>query len=72
VPRRVDEVHGHVAEHERRDRRPDGDPALPLKLQRVRLRRTGVDAADLVDRAGGVQQPLGQRRLTGVDMCQDP
>ena len=54
------------------DRRLDRDAALALERQRVGLRRAVVDAADLVDDTGGVEQPLGERRLTGVYMRQDP
>ena len=71
VARRVDQVDVDVAERERRDGRLDRDPALPLERQRVGLRRAGVDAADLVDDAGRVQQPFGESCLTGVYMRQD-
>jgi len=72
VAGRVDQVDGDVVDRERHDRRADRDAALLLERQRVGLRRAGVDAADLVDDAGRVQQPLGERRLTGVYMRQDP
>ncbi len=68
---RVDQVDEDVADRERGDGRPDRDAALLLERQRVRLRRAGVDAAELVDDAGGMQQPLGECRLTGVYMRQD-
>jgi hypothetical protein len=31
-----------------------------------------IDAADLVDDTGGMQQPLGQARLASVNMGQNP
>ena len=71
VAGRVDQVDGDVVDRKRDDRRLDGDPALAFQRERVRLRAAVVDAADLVDDAGRVQQPLGERRLTGVYMRQD-
>ena len=56
---------------ERHDGGLDGDAALPLQRERVGLGVAVVDAAELVDDAGGVQQPLGQAGLTGVDVRQD-
>ena len=50
----------------------DGDAALPFQRQGIGLGAAVVDAADLVDDTGGVEQPLGQAGLTGVDMRQDP
>ena len=46
--------------------------ALPLQRQGVGLGAAVVDPADLVDDPGGVQQPLGEAGLTGVDVRQDP
>ena len=68
----VDQVDRDVADGERDDGGLDGDAALAFERQRVGLGAAGVDAADLVDDPGGVQQPLGQAGLTGVDMRQDP
>ena len=36
------------------------------------LRGPVIDAADLVDDAGGVEEPLGEACLTGVYVRQDP
>jgi hypothetical protein len=72
VAGRVDQVDGEVVDAERDDRRLDGDAALAFQVQGVGLGAALVDAAWLVDDPGGVQQPLGQGRLTGVDMGQDP
>ena len=72
MTRRVDQVDVDVLERERRDGRPDRDPALLLERQRVGLRRAGIDAAELVDDTGLVQQPFGESCLTGVYMRQDP
>ena len=57
---------------ERHDRGLDRDAALPLQRQGVGLGRALIDAADLVDDTGRVEQPLGERCLTGVYMRQDP
>ena len=72
VARRVDQVDGHAVDDERRHRRLDRDPALALQRERVGLRRAVVDATDLVDDPGCVQQPFGEGGLTGVDVRQDP
>ena len=71
VPRRVDEIDGDVVDRERRYRGLDRDAALLLERERVGLRGAVVDAPELVDHAGGMQQPLGERCLTGVYMRQD-
>ena len=68
----VDQVDRDVAEHERHDGRLDRDAALAFQREDVGLGAAVVDAADLVDDAGGVEQLLGQAGLTGVDMRQDP
>ena len=60
-----------VVDRERHDGGLDRDAALPLERQGVGLGGAVVDAADLVDDAGGVEQPLGESRLTGVYMRQD-
>ena len=67
----VDEVDRHAADRERDHGGLDRDPALPLQRERVGLGAAGVDAADLVDHTGVVQQPLGEAGLTGVDVRQD-
>jgi hypothetical protein len=72
MARRVDQVDVDVLECERRDGRLDRDAALPLEFHRIRLRGAGVDAADLVDDTGPIQQPFGESCLTGVYMRQDP
>jgi hypothetical protein len=71
VAGRVDQVDGDAVEHQRHHRGLDGDAALALQRQRVGLGAAVVDAADLADDTGGVEQPLGQGGLTGVYMCQD-
>ena len=71
VARGVDQVDRGVVDDERHHRGLDGDAALPFQRQGVGLGGAVVDAADLVDDAGGMQDPLGQAGLTGVDMRQD-
>jgi len=71
VTGRVDQVDRRVGDPERDDGRLDGDAALALEGQRIGLGVAGVDAADLADDARGVQQPLGEAGLTGVDVGQD-
>jgi hypothetical protein len=72
VAGRVDQVDGDAVDDEGDDRGLDGDATGPLQRQGVGLGTAVIDAADLVDDAGRVQQPFGQARLTGVDMRQNP
>ena len=67
----VDEVDREVADEERGDRGSDRDPAFALELERVGLGGAGVDAADVVDGAGGEEESLGEGGLTGVDVGED-
>ena len=71
VAGRVDEVDRQVADEERGDRGPDRDAAFALEVERVGLGGAGFDAADAVDRAGGVEETLGEGGLTGVDVGED-
>ena len=71
VAGRVDEVDREVADEERGDRGPDRDAAFALEVERVGLGGAGVDAADVVDGAGGVEESLGEGGLTGVDVGED-
>ena len=64
----VDEVDGHPVEREGDDGRLDGDAAPALQGEGVGAGVPVVDAADLVDHPGRMEQPLGQAGLTGVDM----
>jgi hypothetical protein len=54
------------------DRRRLAESGLPFQRQGIGLSAAFIDAADLVDHTGGIEQPLGQARLTGVDMRQNP
>ncbi len=65
-------IGGKIIVSDAGDGRLDRDTALPLPRQRVGLRGAGIDAADFVDGTGLEQQPLGESRLTGVYMRQDP
>ena len=64
----VDEIDREVAHEERGDRGPDRDPAFALEIERVRLGSAGIDAAEVVDRAGREEEALGESGLTGVDV----
>ena len=70
-PGRVDEVDREVADEERGDRGPDRDAAFALELERVGLGGAGVDAADVIDGAGGEEESLAEGGLTGVDVGED-
>ena len=64
VAGRVHEVDADVVDDEGRDRGLDRkSTAWELQLRRISLSRTRVDAAELVDHSGGVEEPLGQSRL---------
>src|SRR5436190_1736622 len=71
MSRRIDEVDREVAHEERGDRGPDRDAAFALELERVGLGGSGVDAADAIDGACGVEQALAEGGLTGVDVSED-
>jgi hypothetical protein len=72
VARCVEQVDRDVVDEEGHDGGLDRDAALAFERERVGLGAAVVDAADLVDGTGGVEQPLGQARLPGVNMSQDP
>lgn len=67
----VDQVDRGGAEGEGDDGGLDGDAASALQSEGVGAGAAVVDAAEGVDGSGGVEEPLGQARLTGVDMRQD-
>jgi hypothetical protein len=68
----VDQVDGDVTDGEGDDGGLDRDAARPFQGQGVGLGVAVIDTADRVDDTGGMQQPLGQAGLTGVDMRHDP
>ncbi len=69
---RVDEIDRDVTDVEGDDGGLDRDAALAFERQRIGLGAAVIDRADLVDDAGGVEQPLGQGDLTGVYMRHNP
>ena len=71
VAGRVDQVDGVPGPLERNAGRVDGDAALLFLGVVVGFGRTFVDAAQLVFRAGVVEEVLGGRRLAGVDVGDD-
>ena len=72
VPGRIDDVDAKVVPERRRRGRRDRDPALLLLLHPVHHRGALVHLAHLVRAAGVVEDPLGRRRLAGVDVRHDP
>ena len=72
VARRVDEVDDRAVDLERDHRGLDRDAAAALQRKGVSLGVAVVDPADVVDDPGRVEQPFGERGLTGVDVRQDP
>ena len=71
VARRIDEVDRQVVDQERGDRGADRDAAFAFELEGVGLGGAGVDAADVIDRAGGEEESLAEGGLTGVDVGED-
>ena len=71
VARRVDDVDAVVVPLARRRSGRDRDAALLLLLHPVHRRGALVDLTDLVGATGVVEDPLGRRRLTGVDVRHD-
>ena len=72
VAGRVDDVDAVVLPLACGRGRGDRDPALLLLLHPVHHGGALVDLADLVGAAGVVEDALGRRRLTGVDVSHDP
>ena len=72
VAGRVDQVDRDIIDGERYDGGLDRDAALPFERQEIGLGTAVINAADLVDDTGGIEQPLGQGCLTGVYMRQNP
>ena len=71
VAGRVDDVEPLAAPERGRRGRRDGDAALLLLLHPVHRRGAFVHFADLVALAGVVEDPLGRRRLAGIDVGHD-
>jgi hypothetical protein len=71
VTGRIDQVDDVVAPLEGDAGGIDGDAALLFLGIKVGGRRSLVDVPHAMNRAGIVQHPLGDRRLTGVDVGND-
>ena len=65
---RVDQVHRDIIDDERNDGGLDRNATLPFQRHGIGLGAARIDAAHFVDDTSGKEQPLGQARLTGVDM----
>ena len=72
VPGRIDDVDAKVAPERRRGGGRDRDAALLLLRHPVHDGRALVHLAHLVGAARVVEDPLGRRRLAGVDVRHDP
>ena len=72
VPGRIDDVDAMVLPEAGRGRGRDRDAALLLLGHPVHRGRALMDLADLVDLVRVEQDPLGDGRLAGVDMRDDP
>jgi hypothetical protein len=72
VPGRIDDVDTKIAPEGRRRRGRDRDAALLLLRHPVHHGGALVHLAHLVGAAGVVEDPLGRRRLAGVDVRHDP
>ena len=71
VAGRVDDVDREVLPGRGRRRGGDGDSPLPLLRHPVHDGSTGIDLADLVSDPRVIEDPLGDGRLTGVDVRDD-
>ena len=71
MARRVDDVDAVVVPEAGRRGRGDRDAAFLLLLHPIHRRGAFVHLADLVGAAGIIKDPLGGRRLTGIDMRHD-
>ena len=72
VPGRIDDVDAMIAPERRRRGGGDGDPPLLLLGHPVHRGRALMDLAELVDLLRVEEDPLGDGRLAGVDMRDDP
>ena len=72
VARGVDDVNAVVVPHAGRGSRRDRDAALLLLGHMVHGRCAVVDFTDLVALTGVVEDALGRRGLTGIDVRHDP
>src|ERR1700730_8028602 len=68
---RVDDVEAMLAPERRGRGRGDGDAALLLLLHPVHGGGALMDLAHLVALAGVIENPLGRRRLPGIDVGHD-
>src|SRR5262245_32971912 len=71
VTGRIDDVDAVIAPETGGRRRRDGDAALLLLLHPVHDRGAFVHLTDLVGDPGVEQDPLGRRRLAGIDVRHD-
>ena len=67
-----EQIDRHGIHDERGHGRLDRDAAPPLLIQGIGLRIAAVNAADLFNDAGCVEQSFGEACLTGVYVRQDP
>ena len=72
MPGSVHEHNAGIAVVEHSLRREDCDAALALNLIRVQMRVAVIHTPALANAARMKQHSLGERGLTGIDMCQDP
>ena len=72
VPGRIDDVDTEITPERRRRGRRDRDAALLLLRHPVHRRGALVHLAHLVGASRVVEDPLGRRRLAGVDVRHDP
>ena len=71
VARGVDDVEALVVPDRGRGGRRDGDAALLLLLHEIHGRSAVMHFADLVALAGVIENPLGGRGLSGIDVGHD-
>jgi hypothetical protein len=72
VPGRIDDVDAVLIPEAGRGRGRDGDAPLLLLGHPVHRGRALVNLAELVDLLGVEEDPLGDRRLPGIDVRDDP
>ena len=71
VPRRIEQIDRHVFPRKRDAGGVNGDAAFLLFGIAIRLRRSLVDFAHAMLRAGQKQHPLGDGCLAGIDVGDD-
>ena len=71
MTRGIKEGHRDILKLKTRHLREDGDAALLLHLVGIEVRVTLIDPSQLLNTSGSIENPLRQRRLPSIYMCEN-